>query len=163
VSSGLTPDGMRELVRRQIEELWGRSNPDLIPEMYAEDVVDHNPLPGQTPGHEGLREAIRVFSTAFPDLEMTLHGVLADGDHAVDFWTFRATHLGPFAGLAPTGRRVEFHGIDVVKVRDGRIAEIWHVEDMARMLDQLGVTDRLPRASDVGIPAAPTARTEAPA
>ena len=71
--------------------------------------------------------------------------VMADGDHAVDFWTFRATHLGEFNGLAPTGRRVEFNGIDVVKVRDGRIAEIWHVEDMARMLDQLGVTDRLPR------------------
>jgi steroid delta-isomerase-like uncharacterized protein len=161
VSAGLTPEEMRELVRKQIEELWGRSNPDLIPEMYAEDVVDHNPLPGQTPGHEGLREAIRVFSTAFPDIEMTLHGVLADGDYAADFWTFRATHLGPFAGLPPTGRRVEFNGIDVVKVRDGRIAEIWHVEDMARMLDQLGVTDRLPRAGDAG-PAAGAA-TEVPA
>mgnify|MGYP000157664501 CR=1 FL=1 len=145
MSSGLTPDGMRALVRRQIEELWGRSDPSLIPEMYAEDIIDHNPLPGQTPGHEGLREAIRVFSVAFPDIEMTLHGVLADGDYAVDFWTFRGTHLGDFNGLPPTGRRVEFNGIDVVKVQEGKIAEIWHVEDMARMLDQLGVTDRLPR------------------
>lgn len=159
MSSGLTPDQMRELVRKQIEELWGKSDKDLIPEMYAEDIVDHNPLPGQTPGHAGLREAIDVFSTAFPDIEMQLHGVLADGDYAVDFWTFRATHLGSFAGMPPTGKRVEFNGIDVVKVRDGKIAEIWHVEDMAKMLDQLGVTDRLPRASDVGVttPAAPEA------
>ena len=145
MSAGLDAAGMRTLVRRQIEDLWGRSDPTLIPELYSPDIIDHNPLPGQTPGHEGLREAIRIFSAAFPDIEMTLHGVLADGDHAVDFWTFRGTHLGEFNGLAPTGRRVEFNGIDVVKVRDGRIAELWHVEDMARMLDQLGVTDRLPR------------------
>ncbi len=134
-----SPDAVRALVRRQIEDLWGRSDTSLIPELYAEDVVDHNPVPGQTPGHAGLVEVIQVFSTAFPDLRMELHGVLADGDFGVDFWTFRGTHLGPLLGIEPTGRQVEFNGIDVVKVRDGKIAEIWHVEDMARMLGQLGV------------------------
>ncbi len=137
MSAGLTPDQMRALVRRQIEDLWGRSDATLIPEMYADDIVDHNMLPGQTPGHAGLREVIETFSTAFPDIRMTLHGVLADGDMAVDFWTLRATHLGPLGDIPPTGRRVEFSGIDVVKVRDGKISEIWHVEEMARMLDQL--------------------------
>jgi steroid delta-isomerase-like uncharacterized protein len=136
----VSPDDVRELMRRNIEELWGQSRRELIPELYAPDCVDHNPVPGQAPGHAGLYAVMDAFSTAFPDLAMTLHGTLADGDFGVDFWTFRATHSGELMGVPATGRRVEFSGIDVVRVGpDGRIAEIWHVEDLASMLTQLGV------------------------
>lgn len=136
----MSPDDVRELMRRNIEDLWGQSRRELIPELYAPDCVDHNPVPGQQPGHAGLYAVMDAFSTAFPDLEMTLQGTLADGPMGVDFWTFRATHTGALLGVPATGRRVEFQGIDVVRVGDdGRIAEIWHVEDLAAMLTQLGV------------------------
>ncbi len=69
---------------------------------------------------------------------MELHGTLADGDFGVDFWTFRGTHTGELDGVAPTGTVVEFGGIDVARIVDGRIKEIWHVEDMATMWRQLG-------------------------
>lgn len=129
----------REIMRRNIEELFSKGDEALIPELYAHDVVDHNPVVGQPRGHEGLREVLRTFHRAFPDQEMELHGTLADGDHAVDFWTFRATHIGSLAGEEPTGKRVEFKGIDVARIREGKIAEIWHVEDMDAMWRQLRV------------------------
>ena len=75
-----------------------------------------------------------------PDLTTTLHRTAADVETqtATDVWTFRGTHLGELPGLPPPGgRRVELSGIDVVRVVDGRVAETWHVEEMARLRDQL--------------------------
>lgn len=130
----------REVMRRNIEELFAKGNAALIEELYWPDVVDHNPAPGQRGGHEGLRDVLADFHSAFPDQQMQLHGTLADGDLAVDFWTFRATHTGEIGGWPATGLEVTFHGIDVAHIVDGRIKEIWHVEDMASMWSQVGRT-----------------------
>lgn len=124
-------------MRANIEDLFARGDHGLVAALYRPDVIDHNPVPGQRPGHDGLHDVLTAFHRAFPDQEMTLHGTLADGDHGVDFWTFRGTHTGSLDGERPTGRRVEFSGIDVARLVDGRIAEIWHVEDMAAMWRQL--------------------------
>ena len=125
-------------MRRNIEELFAMGNHSLIEELYWPDVIDHNPVPGQRGGHDGLRDVLSIFHNAFPDQQMELHGTLADGDLAVDFWTFRATHTGELDGWPATGTEVAFSGIDVARIVDGRIKEIWHVEDMARMWSQLG-------------------------
>ncbi len=133
-----SPDDIRALMRRLITELFAGGRAELIPELFWPDVIDHNPAPDQRPGHDGLRDVLETFHRAFPDQEMELHGTLADGEFGVDFWTFRGTHTGELNGVAPTGTRVEFTGIDIARVRDGRIAEMWHVEDMATMWTQLG-------------------------
>ena len=137
-SDATTLAANREIMRRNIEELFARGNQSLISELYWPDVIDHNPVPGQRSGHEGLRDVLEIFHTAFPDQTMMLHGTLADGDFAVDFWTFQATHTGELDGWPATGRLVRFNGIDVARIVDGRIKEIWHVEDMASMWSQLG-------------------------
>ncbi len=129
-----------EMLRVAILELWGRGRAELVEQLYAPDVVDHNPVPGQRPGHDGLRDVLAAFHTAFPDLTVDLHGTTGDAESAADWWTFRGTHTGPLFGLAPTGRRVAFGGMDAVRVRDGLITELWHVEDNAALLGQLGVT-----------------------
>ncbi|MGY1670559.1 ester cyclase [Geodermatophilus sp. SYSU D00710] len=129
----------REIMRRNIQELFAPGDAALIPELYATDVVDHNPVPGQRPGHDGLRDVLEVFHRAFPDQEMELLFTLADGDLAMDHWVFRGTHTGDLDGVPATGRRVEFRGFDLARIRDGRIAEIWHVEDMAAMWADLGL------------------------
>ena len=129
-----------EMLRVAILELWGRGRAELVEQLYSPDVVDHAPVPGQRPGHDGLRDVLAAFHTAFPDLTMELHGTTGDAVSAADWWTFRGTHTGPLFGLAPTGRRVEFGGMDAVRVAGGRIVELWHVEDNAALLRQLGVT-----------------------
>lgn len=128
----------REIMRRNIEDLFAKGDADLIEDLYWPNVVDHNPAPGQRQGHDGLRDVLAVFHSAFPDQQMQLHGTMADGDLAADFWTFRATHTGEIEGWPASGREVAFHGIDVARIVDGRIIEIWHVEDIASMWAQLG-------------------------
>jgi predicted ester cyclase len=60
--------------------------------------------------------------------------------------TVQGTHGGAFLGIAPTGRRAEFIGLQRMRFQDGRISRIvWHHYDKLRMLKQLGVVDLPPQ------------------
>ena len=133
---------IRALLRAQIERLWGAGHLELVDANYAAGVVDRMPVPGQPGGRAALRDVVRAFRAGLPDLAMTLHGTLACGDMGVDFWTLTGTHTGPLFGVVPTGRAVRFSGVDMVRVGDdGRISELWHVEEMLQFWEQLGHRD----------------------
>jgi predicted ester cyclase len=67
--------------------------------------------------------------------------VIAEGDTVVGRFACSATHLGPWLGHAPTGRRFErVDEVSIFRVRDGRIANVWSLEDTLGRLRQLGLT-----------------------
>ena len=82
----------------------------------------------------------RLFG-AFPDLTATVEDLVASGDTVAMRVTLRATHEGPFAGVAPTGNTIEVQNMVFSRIEDGRIAERWVVPDTLSMLQQLGVVD----------------------
>lgn len=125
------------VVRCWTENVWnGRL--DLIDEVFASQVRDHNPLPGQAPGRDGQRQVIELFRSAFPDLFVTAHDVIVSGQSAAVRWSASGTHRGEVLGVAPTGRQVTLRGIDIVRVDDGRITERWGEFDALGLLTQLG-------------------------
>jgi steroid delta-isomerase-like uncharacterized protein len=136
-----------EVARRWSEELWN-GHLDLIDELFATDVVDHNPLPGSAPGRDGQRQEIEMFRSAFPDLRVTAEDLVAAGDRAVIRWSATGTHRGEVLGVAPTARTVSLHGIDIVRVTDGRIVERWGEFDALGLLAQLGALSAAPGDRD---------------
>lgn len=132
------------LLADQIGALWSEGRIELVDTIYAEDVVDHMPVPGQAGGRGGLKQAVALFRAGLPDLRLDLHGTIAcraasGAEWGIDWWSLTGTHDGPLFGVPPTGRRVAFGGIDWVRIVDGRIAELWHVEDLHRMEEALGL------------------------
>jgi steroid delta-isomerase-like uncharacterized protein len=77
---------------------------------------------------------------AFPDLRVEINDLIAEGDKVVARNTVTGTHRGEFMGIPPTGRRVAYDEIFVVRFADGRIAETWGVVDLASLMRQLGVS-----------------------
>jgi hypothetical protein len=73
-----------------------------------------------------------------PDFRATILDQVAEGDRVVTRKVFHGTHLGPFQGIPPTGRQVEIHLIDIVRVADGQIVEHWNSVDRLGLLAQLG-------------------------
>jgi steroid delta-isomerase-like uncharacterized protein len=129
----------KELARRYLEEVWGMGNVVAEEELLATDFVDHMPPAGTPPTREGHQRSLVMFRTAFPDMKITVEDLIAEGDKVVDRWTVTGTQTGDLFGMTPTGKRIEISGMDILRIEDGKIREIWHVEDVFGMLRQLGV------------------------
>jgi len=112
-------------------------DPSILEEVYSPDLVWHEP-DGDIRGHDGAREFVGMWLSAFPDSSITVDDIFAEGDKVVTRWRFSGTHRGDFAGLAPTGRQVTGGGITVHRIADGKIVEEWEAYDNLTFLQQLG-------------------------
>jgi predicted ester cyclase len=83
------------------------------------DVLDHSRPPGIGPGAEGVRQQFDGFRQAFPDFRATVLDQIAEGDMVVTRKVFHGTHRGDLMGIPPTGRDVEIHVIDIVRLSQG--------------------------------------------
>lgn len=129
----------KAIIQRFVDEVLNKKNVDALGDFMAEDMVDHNPPPIEKPGLEGMKDMIRMFFNAFPDLEVQVHDVIAEGDKVVMRGTTTGTHQGEFMGIAATGKKVSYGEIHVLRMADGKMAEHWGVEDQMGMMQQLGV------------------------
>jgi steroid delta-isomerase-like uncharacterized protein len=128
----------KALVCRLVDEAQTKGNLDVIDELLADDFVDHTPLPGLPPNRAGIKVLFGVLRSAFPDLKVTIDEQLADGERVATGKTFRGTHLGEFMGTPGSGRPVAFEVIDILTVREGKIAEHRVVFDQLGLQQQLG-------------------------
>ncbi|HKF14380.1 MAG TPA: ester cyclase [Gaiellaceae bacterium] len=125
---------------------WNDHDVDAILEMHADDSVFENHTTGDVNvGKAAIGNAIRGIFTVFPDLEFeTRRQYIRDG-LVVQEWTARGTHLGKMsrAGLQvePTGRTVEYRGMDVIPLHDGKVARKDVYSDGVTLLRQLGLTE----------------------
>jgi steroid delta-isomerase-like uncharacterized protein len=98
--------------------------------------------------HALTRQAFQMFHTAFPDLQVTIQDILADGDKVVAREQWTGTHQGEFMGMPATGKQVAFNVIDIVRFAEGKLVEHWAVSDTLALLTQLGA---IPEPDSVGI------------
>jgi steroid delta-isomerase-like uncharacterized protein len=128
----------KAVVRRNTEEVQGGGNFDLFDELFADDFVDHTPQPNTTPDKDGVRRLYRTLRAAFPDFHANIHWQAADGELVTTYKTYHGTHQGTFLGVAPTGRRIHFETVDVMRVHQGKIVEHWGVANLFSLMQQLG-------------------------
>ncbi|MEQ8433753.1 MAG: ester cyclase [Oceanicaulis sp.] len=130
---------LHAIARDHIEGIWARGDEALAYQMYAPDVVDHNPAPDQRPRIAGIVDVLRWLRESVPDLSMRINAYVVDANHAADRWTMTGTHTGaPLMGVEARGKAFSINGMDVIKVRpDGLITDVWHVEEFALLLDQI--------------------------
>jgi predicted ester cyclase len=128
------------IIQRFYREVLEGGDLDLIDELGSESYTDHEePMPGQPAGLDGIRFYVNTMRSAFPDIKVkSLGPELADGDLEAVRVVLTGTHQGEFMGAAPTGRTVEFGGIDIIRVEDGKVVEHWGSADMLELMQQLG-------------------------
>jgi predicted ester cyclase len=121
------------VVRRFYEEAIHQKKLDAVDALVAPDFV-HN---GEKRGAAGQRQAVATLLQAFPDVQVTLDLVIADGDRVGANCIWTGTHQGAFMGVAPTGRRVSFTATVILRVEAGTIAQAWLNEDDLGLMQQL--------------------------
>ena len=129
----------KTLILRFYDEVWSKGNLHVADEVFAPDYVRHDLRPSQAePGPEGQKRIAGDFRAAFPDLRFEIDLVVAEGDLVAARWTASGTHTGPWGGVAPTGRPVTFSGVNVFRIRDGKVVEIWNHRDDLGLMQQVG-------------------------
>jgi steroid delta-isomerase-like uncharacterized protein len=110
----------------------------VIDELLTDDFIEHEEFPGIEPNKDGVKQFFTLFRSAFPDLRLEAHEVVAEGDLLCVRGTMSGTHEGEFMGMPATGKRFEVEGFDMVRIRDGLVTEHWGVFDSMAMMQQLG-------------------------
>ena len=134
-------DKNKALIRRWFEEVWNKGRAEAIVEMFADDGIAHglsddvdNPLRGP----KGFLSFHAQFRDAFPNIEVIVEDQIAEGDKVATRCSVRGKHSGDSLGIAATQMPVEFTGVTITRIRDGKIVEAWNNFDFMKMYKQLG-------------------------
>ncbi|MDX1412351.1 MAG: ester cyclase [Nitrospirales bacterium] len=132
----------KNIVRRY-QQIYNSNQLDELTEVVAEDTLTPKIMPGFGEGLEGGRNIHRTTLIGMPDWHTQIDDLIAEGDKVVARITMTGTHTGDFYGIPATGVRVEFTGIYVVRIENGKIVEHWGEEDAVGLLTQLGVMPKI--------------------
>lgn len=137
-----TTEQNKTTVTEFIDSLFTKGELDAVDRYLAEDFVNHDPPFGATADREGMRSAGALFRSVFPDWHSDLHLLVAEGDLVVEQFTAAGTHTGaPIMGVAPSGEKVTMAGVNIFRLRDGRIVERWGRLDDLGFRQQLGIAN----------------------
>ena len=99
----------------------------------------HTPLPTPGPGIGAMNNVITTCRAAFHGLHVTIEDIMAEGDKVTARFTARGVHNGDFMGLPPTGKTIAMTGIEIFRIKEGKIAELWGEANLMGLMHQLGI------------------------
>ena len=132
-------DEHKALVRRWFQEVWCEGRTATIDELLSAQAVIHGLGPQDLRGPAGFKNFFSAYRNAFPDVSIKIDDLVAEGDRVVARWSGSGTHLGDGLGLPATGKKVQFRGVTIVRVEQGKLAEGWNEFDQLGLFQQLGV------------------------
>lgn len=138
-----TADSLRmaneEMAKQFVDEVFNKGNMAFIDEHTATDFVEHTPSPGQEQGIESFKKFVAAWRAAMPDLKFAVNEVVSEGDLVAIHVTQSGTMQGDLFGPAAKGKRMDVSGIDLVRIKDGKMTEHWGYYEEAKMFTQLGL------------------------
>lgn len=126
-----------ETVKRFYEIVFQSGDVDAASVMLAEDFLDHAPWPGHPATRDGFRAGTAEMRAAFPDLAIKPLKMIEEDDKVAAVVRISGTQHGEFMGNKASGRSFEIEGVDILRVRDGKLCEHWGVMDTTQLLAQL--------------------------
>lgn len=144
--NALSAEENKAFVRCLFEEVVNQGTA-VLDELVTDDIVTHTPVPGITPDREGSRRFIGVYLTDFPTQYTEVHDVIAKEDRVAVRHTHHVTHRGELMGMPPSGREATVERVEIFRVSEGRIAEMWHQDDLLGLMQQVGAIPAPEQAS----------------
>jgi steroid delta-isomerase-like uncharacterized protein len=130
----MSTESSKAVVRRFITEVWNAGDmaaaDDLVHDSYAIEGIGRGP--------DAVKSNVAAYRTAFPDLELAIEQMIAEGEWVAVRLTLHGTHLGPLGDIPPTGKRVAMKEMVFLQVVDGQLRAIWSVGDALGLRIQLG-------------------------
>lgn len=137
------PDAAQKLkpIVEAYAEVWNTGNLNALDAIIDPQFVRHTSPAGtiSAAGLDSLKKVIANLRTAYPDFHVTLDEEIYFGEKAVVRWSYIATNTGA-GNFPPTGKRVKSTGIDILRIKNGKIVDDWAEADNLFLMQQLGFT-----------------------
>ena len=136
----MTESENKALIRRWFNEVWNQGRQDLIDQLRAPDAIANGlgESDKQVKGPAAFKTYFSRMRAALSDLRVKIDDILAEEDKVAVRLSIEGRHSGEGLGLPPTGRRVYFTGMAVIRIADGKIVEAWNNLDYLQLLIQIG-------------------------
>jgi len=125
----------KHIVQRFNSEVIEAGNAESFAALMAPDFVNRTAPPGAPNGPDSMWSMlVGQLRPALPDLKVTIHDQIAEGDRVTTRKTISGTFSAALMGVAPTGQELRIEVIDIVRVRGGQYAEHWGINTLATAL-----------------------------
>jgi steroid delta-isomerase-like uncharacterized protein len=139
-SSKLSIEENKATIRR-FYDAWNQRKMDEVVALVSPDFVDHAVAPELAFGREGFIQARALGAKALSDLTIQVNNLLATEDNYVTAQvTIHATQIGPYKGIAATGKRFSMDAISIMRLEGQQLVEHWEFGDLAGLIQQLGAS-----------------------
>jgi len=128
----------KTVVRRIFDEVVNQGRTDVLPDLFAEDFIDHGPM-GDMKGRDTFAQLVQQWRSAVPDVHCEVENLFVDGENVAWLVRTTGTHTGDGLGFPATGKSFETLSANSGLFRDGKAAEHWSEQGMFSMLMQIGV------------------------
>ncbi|MBA2754977.1 MAG: nuclear transport factor 2 family protein [Chloroflexia bacterium] len=122
-----------DLARRFIDALWAleKSNDlDSIVDTYADDCQVGNVVsPRRFDGKAGARDFWSTYRGTLGEVHSDFHNIIVAGDHAALEWTTK--------GTGPGGQPIDYDGVSILEMADGKITRFWAYFDPSKLGHEL--------------------------
>ncbi len=125
----------------KLNRLWNNGEVSVAAEILTPDFERQEPGAELLQGPQALQEYVLNLRDRFPDLIITFEENIFDGQTMVTRWRFKGTDLGRDAAsqIEPTGKNIDYKGVDVLHIKDGKIDKDFAYFDQVTILQQLGM------------------------
>lgn len=124
------PNITTSLLYNWFQQVWNEGRETAIDDLFDENGIA-NGLENDIKGPAGFKAFYNDFRSKFSDIKIKVDEVVAEADMEVARCTLEAIH-------SPSNTRVNFSGLAMVKIKDGKITEAWNHFDFMNMYQQLG-------------------------
>ena len=124
------------LMHRWFDLVWNQKNEAAIDEMFAEDGIGYG-LGPEIHGPKEFKPFFKNFISANPDIHVEVLETITEGDKVAVRCHVTGTHQGHGLDLAPTGEKVDFTGMVIVHLKEGKIHRSWNEFNFMQMYTQL--------------------------
>ena len=134
-----------QVVRDTCQSIWSDGEIERVPEFYHPEFTADYPMTNWGVGLDGVKALAANVRIGLPDYAERIELLVADGDRVVVELNITGTHDGPMMGLPPTGKKISFRDVTILRLKDGKIVEQRGLTDYLSIMMQLGITE-LPAA-----------------
>ena len=124
------------IIQAYHSKIWDEKNISAIDYFFDKEALIHSPIK-TTEGTELMKEVIAQWYEGFPNLKVHWDDFICEGDKVVCRWHAEGRQDGIFLGKAPSGSLVNYSGVTIYQLADGKITQYWAIVDMDSLKKQL--------------------------